>query len=139
MAKTSDQPSDLEMKVLSVLWDGGPCTVRTVLESLSDGKPRAYTTILSTMQVMEKKTLIKRNGAVSGALVYVPLVSRQDVTRPVLRQLLGSLFGGKPSAVMQQLLNDAPVDEEELLEIRRILDERSASNRKSAPRKKAGK
>ena len=48
-------PSPLELQVLSVLWEHGDCTVRTVLENLPDGRDRAYTTALSVLQTMERK------------------------------------------------------------------------------------
>ena len=58
MKKESPQrPSDLELQVLAVLWRRGPSTAREVMEALPDGKHRAYTTVLSVMQVMEKKEL----------------------------------------------------------------------------------
>ncbi len=120
------QPSALETQILSILWDRGPSTVRDVLESLSDGKTRAYTTVLSTMQVMEKKGLLRREAPVSGALVYAPEVTRRQVTRPALTSLLTNLFGGRPSAVLQQLFEADAVDAEELAEIRRLVEEHSA-------------
>jgi predicted transcriptional regulator len=51
------QPAEFELQVLGVLWEHGPSTVREVLERLPDGKPRAYTSVLSVMQVMQKKGL----------------------------------------------------------------------------------
>ena len=47
------KPSDLEMQILSVLWENGPLTVREVLKMMPDKKERAYTSVLSVMQVME--------------------------------------------------------------------------------------
>ena len=52
------QPSNLEMQILSVLWENGPCTVRDILDKIPDGKKRAYTTVLTMMQIMEKKKLV---------------------------------------------------------------------------------
>ena len=49
------QPSNLEMQILSVLWEHGPSTVRDILGKIPDGKKRAYTTVLTMMQIMEKK------------------------------------------------------------------------------------
>ncbi len=43
-AKKSIEPSELEMQVLGILWEQGPRTARQVLDSLQDGKTRAYTT-----------------------------------------------------------------------------------------------
>lgn len=119
----NSQPSGLELQILNVLWERGPSTVRAVLDLLSDGKARAYTTVLSTMQVMERKGQLKRAGMVSGALVYEPALTRNQVTKPALRNLIAGMFDGKASAVVQRLLADRMVDDEELAEIRRLLDE----------------
>ena len=45
-------PSEFELQVLGVLWRDGPSTVRQILERLPDGKERAYTSVLSVMQVI---------------------------------------------------------------------------------------
>lgn len=122
------RPSDLEMQVLSVLWERGPSTAREVLEAMPDGKKRAYTTILSTMQVMEKKGLLKHmNRGV--AHVYRPSVSRKAIVRPFLRKVVTEVFGGRPTAVMQALLADANLSDEDLAEMREMLDKaRAAGN-----------
>ena len=45
-SKAKKKPSELELQVLSVLWEHGPLPVRKVHELLRDGKKRAYTTCL---------------------------------------------------------------------------------------------
>ena len=119
------RPSDLEMQVLGVLWENGPATVRHVLDAMPDGKQRAYTTVLSVMQVMEKKGLLDhtRDGL---AHVYRPRVTRSQVYRPLMKDLLKNLFAGKASTAMQFLLAEAEVDEAELKEIRKLINERAA-------------
>jgi BlaI family transcriptional regulator, penicillinase repressor len=116
------RPSDLELQVLSVLWDRGPSSVRGVLEAIPDRKQRAYTTILSVMQVMEKKGLLghTREGL---SHIYHPLVQREQVLRPMMKDLLRNVFGGSPSAAVQFLLDQAAVDDEELAQIRRTIRE----------------
>lgn len=116
------RPSDLELQVLGVLWEGGPMTARQVLELLGDGKRRAYTTVLSVMQGMERKGYVKRK--VDGvAHIWRPAVTRDRVMGPMMKNLVRGVFGGRPSEALQHLLSDASVDEEELSEIRRLLDE----------------
>ena len=116
------KPSDLEMQILSVLWERGASTAREILEAMPDGKQRAYTTILSAMQVMEKKGLLKhtRRGV---AHVYRPAVEKRKILRPFVRKVVTEVFGGRPTAVMQALLDDGPLSEEELTEMRRLLDD----------------
>src|ERR1044071_3994754 len=116
------EPSKLEMQVLSVLWERGPSTVREVLESMPDGKVRAYTTILSVMQVMEKKGLLSHT-AQGNAHLYSATLSRAKVARPLLRGIVRQLFGGSPATVMQHLLEESEVTREELSEIKRLIEE----------------
>lgn len=124
MSKSQNRkrPSEVELQVLSVLWDGGEATARQVLDLLPDGKPRAYTTVLSTMQVMETKGLVSRRSH-GRSHIWKADVSQDDVTRPLIRDLVRNVFSGRPAAVVQQLLGgDEPISDEELAEIRQLLD-----------------
>lgn len=115
------KPSDLEMQILSVLWDRGASSAREVLEAMPDGKKRAYTSILSVMQVMEKKGLLKHTNR-GVAHVYSPAVSKRRVIRPFMRKVLNEVFGGRPSAMMQALLTETAVSDAELAEIHKLLE-----------------
>lgn len=119
---TETHTTDLELQVLSVLWERGPSTVRQVMRELPDGKTRAYTTVLTILQLMEKKGLVAhtRKGQ---AYTYHPEVDREKVVRPVVRTLLRNVFRGDPSAVVQSLLDCADVDSDELKEMRRVINE----------------
>ena len=120
MAKA--RPSELELQVLGVLWDRGPSPVRAVLEAMPDGKDRAYTTILSVMQVMEKKGLVGHTQQ-GQANVYQAKVRRDQVLGPMMRDLLRNAFGGSPARALQCLLGGAELRDGELDEIRRVIEE----------------
>ena len=119
------KPSDLELQVLAVLWETGPATVRRLLTAMPDGKKRAYTTVLSVLQVMEKKGLVThdREGV---AHVYRPLVKKRQLLKPLLRELTHNVFGGSPSSVVQFLLKGTDLSREELSEIRKLVGELEA-------------
>jgi predicted transcriptional regulator len=110
------------MQVLSVLWEGGPATVRAVLEAMPDGKARAYTTILSVLQVMEKKGLVSHTTE-GNTHVYAARVTRARVTGPLLRNLVRDVFGGSAARAMQHLLAENEVSGSEVAEIKRLLAE----------------
>jgi predicted transcriptional regulator len=131
MAKV--KPSDLELQVLSVLWEKGPMTAREVREVLPDGKERAYTSVLSVMQVMEKKGLLtyRRKG---NAYVFRPKVTQKQALGPMLRGMVSNVFGGRVSSVMQHLLSETAPSVNELEQIRALLDQ--YEEEKSEPVKK---
>jgi predicted transcriptional regulator len=114
------KPSDLEMQVLSVLWERGASTAREVLEAMPDGKKRAYTSILSVMQVMERKGLLTHTSK-GAAHVYQPAVDRRDILQPYMRRLLTEVFGGRPAAFVQALLSETSVSDADLAEMRNLL------------------
>lgn len=122
------KPSELELKILSVLWEHGPLSVRDVRERIPDDRKRAYTTILSTMQVMERKGLLshRRDGA---SHIFHPLLERTEVMRPMMGDVMRTVFQGKPSAVLQCLLDESEVDAAELTEIRRLIRDYSQRNK----------
>ena len=115
------EPSNLEMQVLSLLWEHGPLSARAVLEKIPDGKARAYTTVLSVLQVMEKKGLVKHEEE-GNRHVYTPRVQKEKVIQPLLSRLIRTLFRGSPSAAMQHLLVASEVSPADVAEMRQMLD-----------------
>lgn len=123
----SVQPSNLEMQVLSLLWQHGPLTARAVLEKMPDAKPRAYTTILTVLQVMEKKGLVTHETE-GNRHVYLPAVKQRAVLGPMLKGLVKTVFGGRPATAMQHLLETSEVTPDEIAQMRQLLDQYNDRN-----------
>ena len=118
----TEHPTPAELEVLKILWDRGPSTVREVLDVLNRRRPRrAYTSVMSLMNVMTDKGLLRRQPK-GRAFVYHPR-ARQDVT---LAHMVGDLwkraFEGSASSLVTHLLEEASPTEEELEQIRKALD-----------------
>jgi predicted transcriptional regulator len=116
------KPSDVELQILGVLWDAGPLAVRDVLERMPDGKLRAYTSILSCLQVMEKKGLVthRRQGSV---YLYRAAVPQQRVLGSVVRDLLQNVFGGRPSAALQYFIAAGDCSPDEIEKLRQLVEQ----------------
>ena len=118
------QPSEFELQILGVLWEHGPGTVRQVLEWLSDGKTRAYTSVQSVMQVMHKKGLLEVDKqAESLAHVFSPTASREQVVVPLLKGLVAKIFGSRTQVAVQQLMDAKPTRGDEIQQLRELLDQ----------------
>ncbi len=123
MASRPAQPSDFELQILGILWNHGPLTVRQVMSHLTD-KKRAYTSVLSVIQVMQKKGLVAAQAEREGlANVYKPTVARATVMKPLLKGLVSRVFGGRTSDVVQHLLQEGEVNQAEIEKLRALLDE----------------
>jgi len=127
------EPAEFELQILAVLWDGGPATVRQVIQRLTDGKERAYTSVLSVMQVMHKKGLLEISDERDGlAHIYRPAVTREEVAGPRIRTLVSRIFGGSPRLALQHLLSADPVSPAEINAMRKLLDDLQQSQQDSS-------
>jgi predicted transcriptional regulator len=97
--------------------------VREVLERLNENRPeRAYTTVMTMMNVMTDKGLLKRVPQ-GRAFAYSARVKREKTLGTMLGDLLGRAFCGSPSALVARLLDEANPSQQELDEIRRAIAE----------------
>jgi BlaI family transcriptional regulator, penicillinase repressor len=117
-----EQPTAGELEVLKVLWDRGPSTVREVLEVLEGQRPRAYTSVMSLLNVMTDKGLVIRVPQ-GRAFVYRPKVERERTLRRMVGDLLGRAFEGSAHELVAHLLDQTKPSAAELDEIRRTIAE----------------
>jgi BlaI family penicillinase repressor len=122
MAKPLPRPTDSELAILRVLWDEGPTTVRHVHEAMAGDRDTGYTTTLKLMQIMAEKGLVTRDES-SRTHIYAARVSRDRTQRQLVNDLIDRAFGGSATALVLQALSAQPTSEEELGEIRRLIDD----------------
>src|SRR5207247_5041338 len=91
-----EQPTAGELEVQKVLWDRGPSTVREVMDVLNGVRPRAYTSVMSLLNVMTDKGLLVRQPQ-GRAFVYKPRTDRGRTLRRMVGDLLGRAFEGSTS------------------------------------------
>ncbi len=118
-----DNLGELQLAVMNVVWDLGEATVSAVRDRLAADKELAYTTVLSVMQKLEKGGWLKHRSD-GRSYVYLPRRSRGDAERTALRQFTERAFGGDPRVLFQHLLDDERMTEDELAELRKMIERR---------------
>ena len=116
-----EQPTAGELEVLKVLWDRGPSTVREVMDVLHETRPRAYTSVMSLLNVMADKRLVVREPQ-GRAFVYRPKTERGKTLQRMVGDLLGRAFEGSTSQLVAHLLDQTKPSAAELAEIRREIE-----------------
>lgn len=117
-----EHPTPGELEVLKILWDEGACTVREVMEILNRDRQRAYTSVMSLLNVMTDKRLVRRKPQ-GRAFVYLPRVARDKTLGRMVGDLLGRVFEGSSSALVAQLLDQSNPTHDELDKIRHAIDQ----------------
>ncbi len=117
-----DQPTPGELEILKILWDNGPCSVRDVMNLMNEERPRAYTSVMSLLNVMYEKGLLTREPD-GRAFVYKAKAARDKTLGRMVNDLLGRAFAGSASALVSQVLDQSNPTHAELDEIRKAIDE----------------
>jgi len=113
-------PTPAELEVLQIIWEDGPCTVREVMNLLKPTRPRAYTSVMSLMNVMADKGLLNQKPK-GRAFIYSAKVSRDKTQSSMLSDLLNRAFDGSANALVAHLLEQTEPNSEELGEIHKTI------------------
>lgn len=113
-------PTPAELEVLQIIWEDGPCTVREVMNFLKPKRARAYTSVMSLMNVMAEKGLLNQKPK-GRAFIYSAKVSRDTTQSSMLSDLLNRAFDGSANALVAHLLQQAEPNSEELDEIHKTI------------------
>jgi predicted transcriptional regulator len=95
---------DLEEAVMDVLWAStAPLVVRAVHEELNHGRPLAYTTVMTVLDRLAKKGIVRRS--LSGrAWLYQPALTRADLVADEIVSLLSDGDAGQRLAAWASVL-----------------------------------
>ena len=105
---------------MNILWDLGSATVADIHARLDD-RPIAYTTVLSTLTILERKAYV-RHTTRGKANVYKPRVERDAARRTVVDNVLATFFDGSPRALMLNLLASERLSADEERRLRMLLE-----------------
>ncbi len=114
-------PTPAELEVLQILWTDGPATVRRIMERLDKHRPRGYTTVMSLMDVMHEKGLLKRKPD-GRAFVYSAKADQTKTLKRMVGDLLRRAFEGSSTSLVAHLLDHASPSDDELHEIRKAIE-----------------
>lgn len=110
-----------ELQIMKVVWERGRVTVRDVYEVLRARRQVAYTTVMTTMTILDQKGFLKRTPGEDRAFVYEPARSRDTVMRAMVKEFLDRVFGGSVNPLMLHLIQDKHLTEKDLDELRRAI------------------
>lgn len=126
-----EHPTPAELEVLKILWDRGPSMVRDVLETFTEmGRRRAYTSVMSLMNVMAEKGLLQRRRQ-GRAFLYEPKIAREATLGGMIGDLCDRAFESSASLLVSRLLEQASPSRQELDEIRRAIEDYRRQNKKA--------
>ena len=116
----SSQPTDVELQILRILWEIGPCGVREIHERLQADKGTNYSTTVKMLAVMREKGLVKRNEKATPH-VYRAAMTQQRAQKKMLNDLINRVYDGSSGILMLHALSSMKASAEEIDEIQKLI------------------
>jgi BlaI family transcriptional regulator, penicillinase repressor len=124
MRRPSATLTPQELEIMKVVWQRSTATVRDVYETLRSRRRIAYTTVMTMMNVLERKGHLRKR-AEGRSFLYQPARPRAQVVKAMVREFLDRVFAGSAAPLLVHLVEDHHLSEDDLRELaRRIREER---------------
>lgn len=109
-----------EAEVMNVIWAKRSVTVQDVVDAVP--RQLAYTTIMTTMKILEDKGFIARQAKRGRAYIYHALVSCESASRENVSELANRFFDGSVKSMVLSLIKTQQIASEDLAELRMAIE-----------------
>jgi len=111
-----------EFQIMKMMWSRDKASVRDVWEKFYPERKLAYTTIATLMKKLEEKGFL-RHEEVDRTYIYYPVVSQDNVSHGMLKDITDSFFNGSTADLVSMLIQNENLSEKELDKIQQNIDE----------------
>ena len=105
-----------EAEVMNVVWTLGSVTVQDVVDQIP--RSLAYTTVMTTMKILEDKGFLLRGKKRGRAYTYSALVSTESATGSTANEIANRFFDGSVKTMVLSLIKTRQIAPEDLAELR---------------------
>lgn len=116
-----DKLFDSEAKVMEIIWEKHPISAKEISLIAADTIGWNKNTTYTVIKKLEAKGFIQRDDP---GFICTPLVLRNQMQKTQAASLVKKVFGGSRKALFSALLEDEPLSEEEINELRKLIDHR---------------
>ena len=119
--KKSDTLTKAEMQVMNALWEmpEGGC-IHDIIAHYPDPKP-AYTTVSTFLKILLNKGFVEFRKLSGKTHTYYPLISKENYTNQVMKDVKESFFGGSGSSLVKFFVEKEKLSESEIRELIEII------------------
>ena len=115
--KRSITLTQAELRLMKILWERGESGVSDMVTAISAETELAYTSVLTTIRILEKKGYVchRQEGR---AFLYSSCVGESEAGRSEVRHVLQRFFGNSRERLLLSLLGDDEITPVELNRLR---------------------
>jgi BlaI family transcriptional regulator, penicillinase repressor len=110
-----------EERIMQIFWQLELAFVKDVIEHLDEDPKPPYNTISSVVRILEKKGYLGFK-AYGKTYQYFPIIKKEDYAKTTFKKVLSNYFDNSATSLMSFLVKEEQLSEEEMTELRRIIN-----------------
>ena len=111
-SKTANVLTPLELEIMKVLWEAGPCSVAEVQAGLASDL--AYNSVQTMLTVLIRKHRVRRTRSEGRSFLYHAAVTRERAVGSALTDMITRMFGGSGEALLLALVDTRQITREDI-------------------------
>jgi predicted transcriptional regulator len=121
MCQENSSVTELELQILQQIWEqGNEAPVNAIVENWPEDKQPGYTTILKTLQKMEKKGIVGHRPE-GKKYLYFPKVTKEKITQKRLNTIIDRVFSGDKLSFAEFFVKSNSFSPSEIEELRQLI------------------
>ena len=120
--KRSITLTQAELRLMKALWERGESTVASLVTATSGEATLAYTSVLTTIRILETKGYVTHRQE-GRAFLYNTCIGEVEASRSEVRHLLQRFFGNSRERLLLSMLGDDEISPEELKRLKEAIAE----------------
>ena len=109
-----------ELRLMKVLWTRGESTVSDMVSATADDGALAYTSVLTTIRILEQKGYVEHRQE-GRAFLYSASIGEQEASRSEVRHVLQRFFGNSRERLLLSLIGDDEITPDELRRLKEAI------------------
>ena len=118
--RKSNTLTEAELRLMKLLWARGESAVSDLVAAMPDGEALAYTSVLTTVRILEQKGYVKHRQE-GRAFLYSPCVAEHEASRSEIKHMMQRFFGNSRERLLLSVLGDDDIDPEELSRLKSLI------------------
>ena len=118
--KRSITLTQAELRLMKILWDRGESTVAEMVAAISADEALAYTSVLTTIRILETKGYVSHRQE-GRAFLYSACIGEIEASRSEVRHVLQRFFGNSRERLLLSLLGDDEISPGELSRLKEAI------------------
>ncbi len=118
-----------EWELMNAVWDlGGSPSVRDVVDSAYPNGEKAYTTVQTIMNTLERKNILKRK-KIGMVNFYSPSRTREQMIKSEMSHMVSRMFKGSIPSLANYLFDSENLSLDEIKAMKMLLDKKEKALR----------